>query len=141
MAMKVNGFQKLMRKIAKVPDAVKPRAQADLMLAGREINMLQRSLAPQDDGVLRGSIRTEPLPDGEVGVQILAGGEATTVTVRKSRKGNAPKYDYALGQEYGTEKMQANPFFWPGYRARKKRAMRRVRAGVKRSLKSLASKS
>lgn len=141
MAMKINGFQKLMRKLAKVPDEVKIRAQSDLMLAGREINMLQRSLAPQEDGVLRGSIRTEALPDGEVGVAILAGGTATTVKVRHSKKGNAPSYDYALGQEYGTQKMQANPFFWPGYRARKKRALSRVRAGWKRSLKNIGTKS
>lgn len=141
MAMKINGFQKLMRKIIKVPEEIKPRIQSDLMLAGREINMLQRSLAPQEDGVLRGTIRTEALPEGELGVEIRAGGEATTIPVRRSKKGNAPKYDYALAQEYGTEKMQANPFFWPAYRARKKRAMRRVRAGIRRSLKNLGNKS
>lgn len=141
MAMKINGFQKLMRKLAKVPDEVKIRAQSDLMLAGREINMLQRSLAPQDDGALRGSIRTEALPDGEVGVAILAGGAATTVQVRQSEKGNAGNYDYALGQEYGTQQMQANSYFWPGYRARKKRALNRVRAGWKRSLKNIGTKS
>lgn len=135
--MKISGLDKLARKLAKVPVEVKARAQSDLMLAGREINMLQRALAPQEDGVLRGSIRTEALPDGEVGVAILAGGAATTVKVRHSEKGNSADYDYALGQEYGTQKMQANAFFWPGYRSRKKRALSRVRAGWKRVLKGL----
>lgn len=135
--MKIKGLDKLARKLAKVPVEVKARAQSDLMLAGREINMLQRALAPQEDGVLRGSIRTEPLSDGEVGVVIRAGGAATTVKVRHSEKGNATDYDYALGQEYGTQKMQANPFFWPGFRTRKKRALRRVRAGWRRVLKGL----
>ena len=135
--MKIKGLDKLARKMAKVPVAVKTRAQSDLMLAGREINMLQRALAPQEDGLLRGSIRTEPLPDGEVGVVIRAGGTDTTVKVRKSEKGNATDYDYALGQEYGTQHMQANPFFWPGYRTRKRRALRRVRASWRRVLKGL----
>jgi HK97 gp10 family phage protein len=118
---------------------VKQRAQADLMLAGREINMLQRSLAPFEDGTLRASIRTEPLTDGTVGVEIKAGGPTTTKSVRNSEKGNAPQYDYAIGQELGTKDMPPNPFFWPGYKARKRRALSRVRQGWKRSLKEAAS--
>lgn len=140
MAMSILGLAKLQRKLARIPAEVKKRAQADLMLGGREINMLQRSLAPKDDGVLASTIRTEPLSDGTVGCEIKAGGAATTKPVRESEKGNAPDYDYAVEQEYGNEHMQANPYFWPGYNGRKKAALRRVRKGVKDTLKKLASK-
>lgn len=137
--MKILNMERLKRKLARIPDNVKRRAQADLMLAGREINMLQRSLAPEEDGVLRGTIRTEPLTDGTVGVEIRAGGPATTKPVRNSGKGNAPQYDYALAQEFGTEKMSPNPFFYPGYKARRRKAMSQVRRGVRRALKEAAS--
>lgn len=137
--MKILNMERLKRKLARIPDNVKRRAQADLMLAGREINMLQRSLAPEEDGVLRSTIRTEKLTDGTVGVEIKAGGPATTKIVRKSEKGSSPTYDYALAQEFGTEKMSPNPFFYPGYKARKRRALSRVRQGWKRSLKEAAS--
>lgn len=156
--MKILNMERLKRKLARIPDNVKRRAQADLMLAGREINMLQRSLAPIDDGTLRASIRTEPLTDGTVGVEVKAGGPTTTkaykgrasyereVTIgqgnnRGIKKGGAfgVSYDYALAQELGTKDMAPNPFFYPGYKARKRRALSRVRQGWKRSLKEAAS--
>ncbi|MEO4000315.1 HK97-gp10 family putative phage morphogenesis protein [Mesorhizobium sp. CAU 1732] len=137
--MKILNMERLKRKLARIPDAVKRRAQADLLLAGREINMLQRSLAPKDDGVLAGTIRTEALTDGTVGVEIKAGGAATTKAVRNSEKGNSPNYDYALAQEFGTKDMSPNPFFYPGYRARRKKALANVRRGWKRAMKDAAS--
>lgn len=133
--MKILNMERLKRKLARIPDAVKKRAQADLMLAGREINIRQRAFAPIDDGTLRASIRTEPLQDGTIGVSIAAGGPTTTKPVRKSEKGNSPNYDYALAQEYGTKDMPPNAFFWPGYKLGKRKAMTRARAGIRRALR------
>lgn len=136
--MKILNLERLKRRLKRVPEAVRKRAKADLMAGGREINMLQRSLAPKDDGTLAGTIRTEQLPDPQIGVEIKAGGPATTKPVRNSEKGNAPMYDYALGQEFGTEDMEANSFFWPAIRVKKKAVMRNVRNGVRRALKDSA---
>ncbi|QMV02576.1 hypothetical protein GHV40_14285 [Devosia sp. D6-9] len=139
--MKIQNLDKLQKKLRAIPDAVRVRAKADLVAGAREINMLQRSLAPKDDMVLAGSIRNDPLPDPEVGVVLLAGGEATTKPIRDNKSGGgSPEYDYALAQEFGTSKMQANAFFYPGYHARKKRVMRQVRAGWKRTLKAQGGK-
>lgn len=137
--MKVLNLERMRRRLERIPEAIRKRAKADLMLAGREINMLQRSLAPKDDGVLAGTIRTEQLPDPEIGIVIRAGGPATTKPVRNSEKGNAPEYDYALGQEHGTEDMEATPFFYPALRVKKKQVQRNVRRGVKRALKDAVS--
>ncbi|TKT78421.1 HK97-gp10 family putative phage morphogenesis protein [Aquamicrobium sp. LC103] len=134
--MKIKNLDRLRRRLERIPDAIRKRAKADLMLGGREINMLQRSLAPKDDGVLVGTIRTEQLPDPEIGVEIKAGGPETTKPVRNSEKGNAPEYDYALAQEHGTENMQANPFFYPAYRLKKKQVQRSVRRGVRKALRN-----
>lgn len=137
--MKILNLERLRRRLERIPDAIRKRAKADLMQGGREINMLQRSLAPKDDGVLVSTIRTEQLPDPEIGVVIRAGGPATTKPVRKSEKGNAPQYDYALGQEFGTENMEATPFFYPALNVKKKQVKRNVRRGVKRALKDAVS--
>lgn len=135
MPSKIIRLELLKQKLARIPEAIKKRAQADMMAAGRETNMLQRALAPSDDGTLRASIRTEALDDGTVGIAIAAGGPTTTKPVRKSEKGNAPVYDYALAQEYGTSDMPPNPFFWPGIKARRQANKRKIRAGVKRAIK------
>lgn len=140
MAMSIFGLERLKRKLARIPESVRKRAQAELMLAGREINMLQRSLAPKDDGVLQGTIRTEPLTDGTIGAVLRAGGLATTKPVRNSKKGNSPTYDYALAQELGTEKMAPNPFFYPGFKARKNAAKKRARQAVKEAMREAVGK-
>jgi HK97 gp10 family phage protein len=138
MGMSLIGLEKLRRKLNRIPESVRRRAQADLMLAGRQINMAQRALAPSDDGDLRASIRSEPLTDGTIGVVIRAGGPTTTKPVRN---GQSATYDYALGQEYGTQDMAPNAFFWPAYKAGKGKARRDVRAGVKRSLRQAVTGS
>lgn len=130
--MKMLNQQRLMQKLKRIPDAVRRRAQADFTAGAREINMLQRALAPKDDMVLAGTIRNEPLPDPEIGVVLRAGGPATTVAIRD---GLTADYDYALAQEFGTSKMEPNAFFYPGIRARKKLVQRQVRAGWKRTMK------
>ncbi|MDP9788721.1 HK97-gp10 family putative phage morphogenesis protein [Agrobacterium tumefaciens] len=134
--MKIIGIEKMMRRLERIPEEVRRRTKAELMLGGREINMLQRSLVPKDDLTLAGTIRSEPLPDPQIGVVILAGGEATTKPVRETEKGNSPEYDYALAQEFGTEDMPANPFFRPAIRVKKKQVRNRVRAAARKALRS-----
>jgi len=139
--MKILNQQRLMQKLQRIPDAVRRRAKADFTLGAREINMLQRALAPKDDLVLAGTIRNEPLPDPDIGVVLLAGGPATTKPVRDNKSGGgSPEYDYALAQEFGTSKMEPNAFFYPGYNARKKLVQRQVRTGWKRVMKQQAKK-
>lgn len=138
--MKILNIEKMMRKLERIPAEVRKRTKAELMLAGREINMLQRSLAPKDDLTLASTIRSEPLPDPQIGVVIRAGGPATTKPVRETEKGNSPEYDYALAQEFGTEDMAANPFFMPAIQVKRKQVRKRVRAAARRALK-VAGKS
>jgi HK97 gp10 family phage protein len=133
--VKVIGLEKLRRRLERIPAEVRKRTQAELMLQGREINMLQRSLAPKDDLTLASTIRSEPLPSPEIGVVMRAGGPATTKPVRETEKGNSPEYDYALAQEFGTEEMPANPFFMPAIKVKRKQARNRVRAAARKGLK------
>lgn len=130
--LKILNIESLERKLRRIPDKIKARVKADIMLAGREINVLQRSLAPRDDGTLVSTIRTEPMNEPYVGALIKAGGPETTVEVRN---GADTEYDYTLAQEYGTEKMPANPFFWPAIRAKKTQTKRRIRQAVRKGIR------
>jgi HK97 gp10 family phage protein len=79
-------------------------------------------------GNLASSIRKEPGKTPTV-VQVMAGGLLTT------RKVGGKPYDYARAVEFGTERVAAQPFFFPTYRLMRKSmrsAMRRkINARIK----------
>lgn len=131
MALKMLKVEALRRKFERMAPEVKKRMQADIMLAGREINMLQRTLAPVDSGALKESIRTEAYNEPYVGAFVRAGGPKTTVAARQGHG----TYDYALAQELGTQEMDATPFFYTSVRAKRSATKRRIRAGIKSAIK------
>ncbi|UXT96532.1 HK97-gp10 family putative phage morphogenesis protein [Agrobacterium tumefaciens] len=128
------------RVLAAVPKAAKAAIQPAIDQGANEMMMRMRYLAPKDDGDLQRSIRVEPGPR-ELSATVTAGGPLTTKPVRKSEKGNAPEYDYALGVEYGTEEMTAQPFFWPSVNTTKKRVKRRIDRAIGKAIKEAWSKS
>ena len=123
--------ESLRRKFERMAPEVKKRMQADIMTAGREINMLQRALAPVDSGALKQSIRTEPYNDPYVGAFVRAGGQFTTVAARQGHG----TYDYALAKELGTTEVDPTPFFYTAVRAKRPATKRRIRAGIKSAIK------
>lgn len=135
MALKMLKMEALRRKFERMAPAVKKRAQADIMLAGREINVLQRTLSPVDSGALRESIRTEAYNEPYVGAFVKAGGPLTT----KAARAGQGSYDYALAQELGTIDVDPTPFFYVSVRAKKSATKRRIRAGIKKGIKEAAS--
>jgi HK97 gp10 family phage protein len=63
---------------------------------------------------------------------VTAGGETTTKPVRDG----AYDYDYALGNEYGTVDMPAEPFFYPAARERQPDIEAAIEAAVTEALES-----
>lgn len=133
-----NGLSDLQRRLARIPAAIKRAAEAALDQGADEIAQTQKKLAPHEDGTLQDSIQWKR--DGELRRLITAGGPTTTKKVRNSEKGNAPEYDYAMAVEFGTQKMGPQPFFWPGYRVAKKRAVGRVKRAVSKAIKDTYGK-
>ena len=130
------------RVLAAVPKAAKAAIQPAIDQGAEEMAARMRYLAPvapEDGGDLQRSIRVEPGPR-ELSATVTAGGPLTTKPVRKSEKGNAPEYDYALGVEYGTEEMTAQPFFWPSVNTTKKRVKRRIDRAISKAIKEAWSK-
>jgi hypothetical protein len=85
------------------------------------------AMIPVDTGNLKSTVRV--VTDAARGrASLLVGGPKTT---RKVRAGAAVDYDYAVGVEYGTQKMKAQPYFWPQWRIIKPKAKKRNREDVK----------
>lgn len=134
--MKIDRKEHLRRKILALPGAVREEMMMALRTSGREINTLQRQFVPKDDGVLAATINMIEDP-ALLRVTLVAGGTATT---RPVRDGADAEYDYAFAQEFGTQKMPANPFFFVGYRLGKKRVKSRISRAITKAAKRVAAK-
>lgn len=131
----VLGREKLRSVLKKLPQAVRTELQSSLTKSAEIVASAQRSLVPVKDGILRDSIRVEPFSRGGIGVLIKAGGPTTTKPVRV---GQTATYDYAMGQELGTQEMVANPFFYPAYRMKKSGVKSRATRAVKKAVEKTA---
>jgi HK97 gp10 family phage protein len=123
----------------KAPIKAATERQAHLMA---ESMRLRAPIGPSNDpnrGKLRQSVRVEK-GRREMVYLVRAGGAATTVG--GGNRGffgrlffGSGAYDYSLGVEFGTQNMNAQPFFWPGYRARKDDTRRTIKAAAKAAIK------
>ena len=114
-----------------IPASVRAAVGPALDAGASEIAAAQRSLAPRGEGALIASIQVEAGPH-DLARTVRAGGESTT---RPVREGVSATFDYALGQEFGTAKMPARPFFFAGYRLARKRAAARIRRAIARAFR------
>ena len=126
----------LVRKtLDRLPVVVKAKLQAGMTASANEMADLMRSRVPVKDGTLKASIRVEKRKNPEIiGALIKAGGPTTTKPVRQ---GQSATYDYAMGQELGTQEMLANPYFFPSYRAKKTAVKRRASKAVREAVQEV----
>jgi HK97 gp10 family phage protein len=123
-----SGLADFKRRLAALPAAAKKAAVVALDKSADELVTAQRSLAPVERGTLRDSIKWTRT--AELTRTIEAGGQTTTTN----------GYDHALGQEFGTQKMPANPFFYPAYRLTKKRIRARIKRAISKGVKDAYAK-
>ena len=135
----VQGIADLNKKVAAIPARVETRARAAMEKGADELVAMMKRLVPVDDGDLRDSIGWT-WGDAPAGSMVLG-------TVRQSGRGAGnmtvtvfagdDKAYYSRWVEFGTRKMAAQPFFFPAYRAVRKR----VRARTARAIKNAAKKA
>lgn len=112
-------------RLERVIRAGRDAGYAAALEGAREIGAMMKAAVPRGrTGKLAESIRLETDPRA-ARVTIKAGGQLTMT---------ANHTDYALHQEYGTQKMPANPFFWPSWRLGRKRARNRIARATKRAI-------
>lgn len=118
--MAIEGLEKLKAKIAALPAATKAELSDALNKSADQLVEMQKRLVPVRHGHLRDTIEKR---DGrhKLSVIVEAGG---------------PKAFYGRWVEFGTVKMQAEPFFFPAYRALR----RTIRGRITRATKKAAEK-
>lgn len=126
--------ERLKRRLAAVPVAVKQAVAPALIKGGEEIAAAQKALAPVDTGSLRESITVTPPGQttpaySQPGGSTVAGENEVLVTAGNS------EVRYPHLQEYGTAKAPAQPFFWAGFRLTRKRAQNRVKRSIKKAVR------
>lgn len=142
MPSRIEGKVRMRKVLKALPDAVRKQLRAAVLAAAEDIANTQRNLAPVRTGALRRSIKVTPgdqaLPeyaslkskrresDPELSAVITAGSQET-----RDSKGR----DYTRWVEFGTTDTSAQPFFYPGFRAGKKRAQARINRAARQGIK------
>mgnify|MGYP003143667089 CR=1 FL=1 len=135
----VIGLPSLKRKLTMtIPAKVREATRRALAKGADEIVALMKSRVPVDSGALRDSIGWT-WGDAPAGAMVLAtstrteGGERITIYA-----GNDDAF-YARWQEFGTQNMAPNPYFYPSYRQLKRRTKSRVTREMKKAIKAGAA--
>lgn len=123
-----------------MPQIAKDEIKKALETSADEIVSMAQRLVPVDKGDLRDSVGWTwgkapkgAMTLGKVAEASLAGDLTITIYA-----GNSEAF-YSRFVEFGTQKMPAQPYFYPAYRASKKRAKSRVRRSITKAAKLVAS--
>lgn len=141
----MQGLDRLRWKLTrKIPRAVEQAAVQTMEAGATEIVRLMKSLAPVDEGELRDSIGwtwgAAPAGAMVLARSKVAGGKGRkqiTIYAGNARTmvGSRNQFQLARLQEFGTQAMAANPFFFPAYRALRKRVRGRVTRGIRKAIR------
>jgi HK97 gp10 family phage protein len=146
---KIIGADKLLAKFRALPKAVRDELEKATPAAAEETVAMMQRLAPRGKtGNLVQSIRTERKDD--LRVLMVAGG--TAQTRREIRKGSGEFSDEAFFAEFGTKAHKAGgkfkgaripaipprPFFFPAWRAMKKRVKAKLSRSITTGIKKVA---
>lgn len=135
--------RRLRRKLEQMPETVRAAMAGALEQGANEIADMARRLAPRRDNVLADSIEVKPSEQARRRGR-FGSGETLTAT-RGSVKAEfglswmvSVSARHAKHLEFGTVKMTAQPYFFPSYRALKRRAKSRVSRAMGRAIRELA---
>ena len=147
---KVIGLDKLRRKMIALPKAIEAEIRKAMETGAEEMVAMARRLAPVDDGDLRESIGWT-WGEAPKGSMVIAKGGSTGMTITVYA-GNSEAF-YARWVEFGTVThpqggkfggtrhpgTTAQPFFFPAWRATRKRVKSRTSRAVSKAAKRIAA--
>lgn len=128
------GIGKLRRRLARIPEEVKKAAMRDTVAAAEDIAKRMKQLAPEDSGDLIDSITVTPGGErtprhSQPGGEVIVPENKVMITAGN----NAVRYAHLV--EWGAEKAEAQPYFFPGYRLGKKKAVSKIKRGIRKAIK------
>lgn len=133
----VKGMAEFQRRWFAIPVKVRQAARETLEQNAEEIVKDMRRAAPVGErGNLLHSINWTwgDAPEGSMAIGTVGGSKYATMRITIYAGGGDAFY--AHFQEFGTVNMHANPFFFPVYRARKKRVKSRLTRNINKAIKN-----
>ena len=154
MPTRVENREKLLAKMAALPGSVRSAIKQALAESADELTAMQKRFAPKRTGALADSI-TQTWGGGKVAHATLGGGGQAgdpDLTVRISAGNKRVRYAHLV--EFGTAPhivggrfkgalhpgTNAKPFFFPPYRALRKRMKSRITRATNKAAKQVAAK-
>jgi HK97 gp10 family phage protein len=132
----VKGVAQLRKKLTvTMPKRVEDAARKAMETGAEELVSMMKRLAPIDTGDLQMSISWTwgTAPKGSV---VLAKSDPDSKGMRITIFAGSKEAFYARWQEFGTTEMPANPFFFPSWRALRKRIRSRIVRNMKKAVQA-----
>lgn len=138
--VKIAGKDKFLKQIGALPAALRAEIRKALEASAGETTDMMRRFAPVASGRLRASIghSFDGAPAGAMTSDARSAKAETGLAVTMFAGGREAYY--ARFQEFGTQDMPAQPFFYPGYRLGRKRAKARLARAVRAAAKKAFGK-
>ena len=133
--MAVEGLAALEARWGKVPALVRAAVSQVMEDTASEIVAEMKSIAPRETGGLAASIAWTwgDAPKGAMTIGTVGGKEYGALRITIYAGGG--EAFYARFHEFGTVKMPAHPFFFPVWRARKRRTRGRITRAISKAMK------
>lgn len=146
---KVQGWDRLKKRLERIPRAVREQTQPAITSAAQDVADVMKALAPVDDGDLKESIvvtaggqRTPP--HSQPGGATTVPENAAMITAGDSKVRYAHLVEFgtrahaAGGKFEGAEipAIPAQPFFFTGYRLARARASRKIKRAMSKAVRS-----
>lgn len=137
---KVMGIAKLRKKLEALVSVGRDEIRRAMETSADEIVALAKNLVPVDKGDLKDSIGWTwgKAPKGAMTLGTVQTNEVDSEFTITIYAGNSEAY-YARWVEFGTQKMAAQPYFYPSYRALRRRSKSRVTRAVTKAIKKVAA--
>lgn len=134
------GLAKFQRRMQAIPKAAREAVAPALVKSAEEIADGMRALVPVDDGHLKASIavtgpgKSTP-PYSQPGGSVIVPEMTSMVTAGNSEVRYAHLVEYGHGNGLHGSEVPPHPFFWPGFRLGRKRALNRIKRAVGKAVK------
>lgn len=143
----VDGVKALENKLTKsIPKAIQSAARDAMEKGAQEVVDMMKRQVPKDTGKLASTIGWTwgDAPAGSIVIGEVSGRKYSTMRIviyagnEKTRVGKRNQFQLARLQEFGTQGMPANPFFFGSWRTKRKRVKDRITRSIRSAIKKEA---
>ena len=132
----VEGVAQFRRKLTvTLPKRVEAATRAAMEKGAEELVAMMKRLAPIDSGDLQMSI-SWTWGEAPEGAAVIAESAPDSRGLKITVYAGSREAFYARWQEFGTKDMPANPFFFPSWRALRKRIRSRIMRDMKKAIRA-----